>query len=194
MIGWLIAAVIVSLILSMKLGVFLKWDGKDIGVKLRVGFLHLSLQSKPSEKKVSAEGKKKATTASKKKPVVKKWLKALLANWQEVLALVKKVLRAPKLDFLLLRIYVGNQDPEICAMEYGRICGLLGAVLPAVQQVFSVGKQDIDVQCCFDRDQTDVLLEVETTIRVYEAITLLVAGLLLLIKLYRHTKLSEKAV
>ena len=193
MIGGFITAAVLYLLLSMKTGVCLRWESGSAVLKVRIGAFRFSLSSNekktPKNEAVSAPG-----GGDKNRAPVKKWVRALLDNWRDVLALVSKILRTPKLDLLRIYVTVGGDDPEVCAMRYGQICAGFSAGLPLVQRLFSVGKQDIDVSCNFDRTGTDILGEIEATVRVYEILALLVSGLALLLKLYRHTKTSEKAV
>lgn len=194
MIGWIFTAASLYLLLSMKAGVRLLWKSGTATLKIRVGMFRFSFSTreKRSDKRSSSTASK--AESSKKKPSTKKWVSALLSNWREVLEMVARILRTPKLDLLRLHMIVGGRDPEICAMNYGRICGALGAGLPLVQRLFAVKKQDVNVSCEFSRQETDVLAEVEVTVQVYEICALLFSGLALLIKLNRHTKSTEKAV
>lgn len=194
MIGWIFTAAALYLLLSMKAGVRLLWKSGTATLKIRIGMFRFSVSTreKRSDKRSGATASK--AEISKKKRSVKKWVSALLSNWREVLRLVARILRTPKLDLLRLHMTVGGSDAEICAMNYGRICGALSAGLPLVQRIFIVKKQDIDVSCDFSRQETDILAEVEATVHVYEVVALLFSGLALLIKLYRHTKSTEKAV
>lgn len=198
MIGWLLTAALLYLFLLMKTGVYLRWDSGSAVLKLRIGIFRFAL---PANKKAAQTSDKKpadkdALPKENKpaKPMLKKWIRALLVHWRETLELIVRVLRAPKLDLLRLHIAVGDKEPDVCAINYGRFCAALSAALPVVDQMFSVKKQDVEITCQFDRETTDILAEVEAIVRVYEVFALLVGGLLLLIKLYRHTKLNEKAV
>ena len=197
MIGWLIAAAALYLFLNMKAGIRLRWESGEAKLKLRVGILRFSLST--STKKETKDQKNTDTINKSKgkntaKPGLKKWVRALIAHWRELLALVSRVLRLPKLDLMRLHIAAGGKDAEGCAMNYGRICAGLSAVLPIFLETFAVKKQDIDVSCCFDRTDIHIFAEVEAIVRIYEILGLLgsIAGLLF--KFHRHTKISEKAV
>lgn len=195
MIGWLITGVALYLLLSMKVGVRLLWESNTATVKLRIGALRFSFPTKEKKKTDKKKGAATSKSASREKSLdAKRWIQALLAHWQEALTLVARILRTPKLDLLRLHATVGGTDPEACAMQYGHLCAGVGASLPVVQRLFSVKKQDIDVRCHFEEAETEILAEVELNAFVYEVLALLFAGLALLIKLYRHTKSTEKAV
>ncbi len=195
MISWLIMGAALYLLLSMKVGVRLLWESNTATIKLRIGAFRFSFPTNEKKRNDKKKGTVTPKPASRENSLdTKKWIQALLAHWQEALSLVAKILRTPNLDLLRLRVVVGGTDPEACAMQYGRLCAGLGAGLPLVQRLFSIKKQDIDVRCHFEKAETEILAEVELTVFVYEVLALLFAGLALLIKLYRHTKSTEKAV
>jgi len=202
--GWAIAIVLVILILRLKVGVRFRWDSGDSLLKVRVGMLRFSLpagkdksdrktkvshKTPPSEPTIPTQKKKKGLS-----PSLKSWLKALLACWRELLALIGKVLKSPTLDLLRLHMMVGGGDPEVCAMNYGKICAGLSAGLPVLQRVFRVRKQDIDITCRYDLKKTETLAEVEATVMIYEIFALIGAVLVLLVKIYITKKQNDKAV
>lgn len=195
MIGWLSAAAVLGLVLTMKAGVWLRWESGSAVLKLRIGPFRFSFSTGEGKgPKAKAAGKAKVPKAGKKSGGGKKWIRATVTYWQELLILIGRILRTPRLDLLRLHIAVGGKDPEACAMQYGRICAALSGALPLVQRSFRVKKQDIDVICRFDQTETDILAEAEATMKIYEIFALLGTTLGLLLKLYSHTKNTEKAV
>jgi len=195
MIGWLIALALIGLFLITKVGVRFHWDSGSSVLKIRVGLIRFSLPTK--EEPEQAAPKPVKTAAPRKKglsPMLKKWLKALWENRDSLLRLIGNVLRSPVLDLLRLRIAVGSSDPAACALTYGRVCAGVSAGLPVLQNTFRIKKQDIDVSCRFDLPKMEIMAEVEATVRVYEVFAILGAALGLLLKLYRSTKSTQKAV
>ena len=195
MIGWLIALTVIAVFLITKVGVRFYWDSDSSVLKIRVGLIRFSLPTKeepeqPAPKPVKASAPKKKGLS----PTLKKWLKALWENREALLKLIGNVLRSPVLDLLRLHIAVGNTDPAACALNYGRICAGLSAGLPVLKNTFRVKKQDIDVSCRFDLPNMEIKAEVEASVRVYEVFAILGAALGLLLKLYRSTKSTQKAV
>ena len=104
------------------------------------------------------------------------------------------MLTSPTLDVLKLQILVGGKDAEACAMTYGRICAVVGCVLPVVENTFGIRKRQIDVRCCFDRENLDISAEAAITIRIYEIFALAFAMLGLGLKLLLAAKNNKKAV
>lgn len=193
MIGWLVTAAALGLLLSVKVGVDIRWESGTAALKIRIGAFRFSLSTRKKTKK-TPEKQTAKTTKKPDKTVTKKWVKAVLSNWREFLQLIGKILAAPELDLLRIRIVVGDADPEKCAMQYGRLCAGLSAGLPFVKQILSVRKEEISVDCDFEQKKTDTFAEAEATVRVAQVLALAAAALLLLIRIYRQVKNNEKAV
>ena len=121
-------------------------------------------------------------------------LQAVLAYWREILSLIGRVLTTPTLDVLRLELLVGGKDAENCAMTYGRICAVVGSVLPVVENTFGIRKRKIDVLCCFDRDSLDITAETSITVRIYEVFALVFALLGLGLKILLESRKNKKAV
>lgn len=194
MIGWFITAIVLTFLLSAKVGIHILWKSGMADLKVRIGAFHIALPMNEKHKTNKKDTSTAMAAPKRKKPQMKRWIQSVLYHWMEVLELVSRILRSPNLDLLRIHIAVGGSDPETCAIEYGRYCAVFGAVLPVMTQLFSIRKQDINVTCCFEQPKTDMIAEAEATVRVYEILALLYSGLILLTKLYRHTKISKKAV
>lgn len=194
MIGWSVTAVLLAVLLAMKVGIRIHWEKGEAVLRLRVGPFRFSLSTADAPKKEEKPQKTAKQTKTTKPKSGRKWLRAVLAYWRELLELVGRVLRMPQLDLLRLHITAGGADAESCAMNYGRICAGLSSSLPLVYGAFRLKKEDIQVTCDFERPKTEVVAEAEATVRVYEIVVFLLCALVLLLKLYNYTKNNEKAV
>ncbi len=191
MIGWLIAAVLLAGLLMTKLGVRLSWKDNTFSWKVRVALLRFSLSG---HKKIESEPKpKKKKKSPKQAEKIKTYLNLVKIHWQDILEIIKRVVRAPVLERLFVNIQAGGKDPEVCAMTYGRICAGISSVLPVISHVFTIKKQQIQVDCRFDLLKTEISAEGEIILRVYEAISLAVFLLGKFIKI-RSTMNNQKAV
>ena len=206
---WFIVLAALVLLAMVKVGVRVTYDEK----KLRVGLLIFRFKmvllgddkpekpEKPKKEKTKKEKRPSVRAESKQqKPKEKKnilqnpWVQAVLEYWRELLALVGRVLTTPTLDVLRLQLWVGGGDSEKCAMTYGRVCAILGGVLPVVENTFGIRKRQIAVWCCYDRDAIDVSAEAAITVKIYEVFALVFALLGLGIKLLIQARNSKKAV
>ena len=209
-IGWLITLAVLVILALVKVGVHVRYEEKVLRLELLISKFRIVLmgEDKPEKKKKKKKDKPKKEKEQKKKdPKPKKdkpkkkgnilenpWVQAVLDYWRELLALVGRVLTSPTLDVLRLQLWVGGGDSEKCAMTYGRVCAVLGGVLPVVENTFGIRKRQIEVWCCYDRDSIDVAAETSITVRIYEVFALVFALLGLGIKIFITARKYKKAV
>ena len=196
----LIIAVLLFLLAVMQVGIKLQYNGEDLKLKLRAGFFRFSLPEKKGgkSKEKKPEKPEKTKKPKKKDPIksarTKAWIKAALAHFGEIIALLGRILRSPTLDVLKLHMIVGASDPEVCAMNYGKFHAIAGAALPVLANVFQIRRRDIRIDCDFMKEENEIKAHVEITVRIYEIIAIAAAGIRLLIRLYRTQKKLFKAV
>ena len=204
---WVIVLGILAVLAMVKVGVHVTYDEKKLRVELLVSRFKILLAGddkpeKPTKKKPAKE-KKEAKPKAQEKPKPKRkkgkllenpWVQAVLDYWQELLTLVGRVLKSPTLDVLRLQLWVGGGDSDKCAMTYGRVCAILGGVLPVVENTFGIRRREINVWCCYDRDSIDVSAETAITVRIYEIFALVFALLGLGIKILLQARTYKKAV
>ena len=206
---WFIVLAALALLAMVKVGVRVTYDEKKLRVELLIFRFKMVLlgddkpekPEKPKKEKTKKEKRPSVRSESKQqKPKEKKnisqnpWVQAVLEYWRELLALVGRVLTTPTLDVLRLQFWVGGGDSEKCAMTYGRVCAILGGVLPVVENTFGIRKRQIAVWCCYDRDAIDVSAEAAITVKIYEVFALVFALLGLGIKLLIQARNYKKAV
>lgn len=186
-----ILALLLAGIALLKVGVFVCYTGQELFLRLVLGKIKLHFPKKKSAEKEPVE-KVKATSVKKKEKRWIPWLKVAWDHLDEIMELIGRILREPTIDMLKIDIGVGNEDPEACAINYGRVCAAVGAALPVVESVFSIKKRYINVRCCFDRADLDLNLEAAVTLRIYEIIQLAICLITLGLKLYRQAKNLKK--
>lgn len=212
---WLLVLLVLFVLSMIKIGVHVLYEGKKLQLELLVSKYKMILvgdekkTNKPpkmkktieeTEKKKQAQASKSSNNSKKQdtKPKEKgKWkplIQTVLSYWREILSLVGRVLTTPTLDVLRLELQVGGKDSEDCAMTYGRICAIIGAVLPVVENTFGIRKRKIDVLCCFDRDSLEIAAEASITVHIYEVFALVFALLGLGLKILLESRKNKKAV
>ncbi len=192
MIGWLIAASVAVLLLHTKAGLLLSWKDNMFTWKIRMGPFLFRL---PEEQQ-----KQKTVRTKQKTEKTKKWARIhnvfpiIKTHWRELLELIDRVLRAPCMQRLRLNVFVGGSDPEECAMNYGRICAIISAVLPVVKHTFEIKKEQVDVFCCYEQPTTTVAAEALIILRFGELIVLMAAVLRQLLLIRKSIPTTKKAV
>ena len=206
---WFIVLAALVLLAMVKVGVRVTYDEKKLRVELLIFRFKMVLlgddkpekPEKPKKEKTKKDKRPSVRSESKQqKPKEKKnilqnpWVQAVLEYWRELFALLGRGLTTPTLDVLRLQLWVGGGDSEKCAMTYGRVCAILGGVLPVVENTFGIRKRQIAVWCCYDRDAIDVSAEAAITVKIYEVFALVFALLGLGIKLLIQARNYKKAV
>lgn len=205
--GWLIALAVLFLLAMVRVGVHVLYEEKQLQLELLISRFKLLLvgpkkekKPKKSQSKVKPKSAKPETEPSqskekpkKKKGAAKPWIDAVLEYWRELFALIGRVLTTPTLDVLRVELQVGG-DPEKCAMTYGRVCAMVGAVLPVVENTFRIRKRNIQVVPRFDRDDMEITAEAAITVRIYEIFALAFALLGLGVKILLQARNHKKAV
>ena len=93
-------------------------------------------------------------------------------------------------NYLQVKLILAGGDPADLAVNYGRACGVVGALLPRLEEFFVIKKKDVDVECDFTSDQTSVLAHMDVTITVGRLLSL---GLLHGIRILRaYTKIINE--
>ena len=123
---WLIIAAVLTTVAFLRVGVYVVYRN-DLDLKLQVGGVRLAFSGKErkSEKKTVTSG---AGGKAKSGRTLKLWLQAAIERRAEILELIARVLSAPTLDVLRIHVWVGGKEPDQCALNYGRICALVGSV------------------------------------------------------------------
>lgn len=181
---WVIVLVLLFLLARVKVGIWLCYEKQQLQWKLLLaGLRFFPSGTKKETTDTDPEPSKAAPEKKKKKLFRSPLVSAVMAYWQDILALVGRVLRVPTLDVLFLDIQVGGGDAAQCAMRYGQICAALGVVLPVLENTFTIRKRRIQVQCCYEMASVEPTAEASITLRIYEIIALAAALLGLGIKI-----------
>ena len=209
MIAWAIVLLVFLIVGMIRVGIHLGYEERTLRLELLISKLRFVLigqesknknrkkkskQEKTQNQKQKTKTKENASHTKKGNLLENPWIQALMDYWRDILALVGRVLKTPTLDVLRIQLWVGGGDSEKCAMTYGRICAVLGAVLPVVENTFGIKKRQIEVSCCYDRDRIDVSAEIAITVRVYEVFVLVFALLGLGIRILIQARKYKKAV
>ena len=190
--GWLITLGILALLAGMPLGISVCYDSAGVLVKVIAGFLRI--QVVPAKNKTGnkdkAEKKSKPVTAEEKTAIQTKVQKQATAEEKTVtkggsamdfMPLVQLALeflgsftRKLRVKRMELRIVLAGEDPCDLAVNYGKAWAALGNLWPRLEEVFTIRKRDVEVQCDFEGTQTLVTARMDISITLGRLLTLLV--------------------
>lgn len=194
---WIIGGIVLFLIILafLKVGVCICYREQKVAIRFQVGFLKFSLKEKGEQcdNKVKRGGENKAK-GKKSRKTYTPWIKVVVKNWTYLLSLVGKILSAPTIDKLEAVIKVGDDEPDECALKYGRVCALVGTLLAPVENTFEIKRRKVDVLCCFDQTELYVEASVSATLRVYQALSLAIEVIKFVSKVSNEVKIDKKVV
>lgn len=99
---------------------------------------------------------------------LKKWMPFVRLAWELLGDLRRKLV----VDRLVFRLVLADPDPCDLAVNYGRTWALIGSLMPQLEQVFVIQKQDVDVQCDFTAEKTTIYARAKLSIPLYRLLGL----------------------
>lgn len=89
-----------------------------------------------------------------------------------LLGFLKGLRRKLRVKHLELKLVLAHGDPCDLAVNYGRTWALIGSLMPQLEQVFVIQKQDVDVQCDFTAEKTTIYARAKLSIPLYRLLGL----------------------
>lgn len=181
MVGWIILGVIVgiiALIMVIPVGADVGYEGGEFRLSAKVcGILLHLLPKKPADESAPKKEKKPKKQKKPKKekaeePAKPKKKKKLSFNTDELLALVKAVLKGfgkfgkLTVDRFMLHYVAAGADPYSTAMTYNYVNAALSSLAPICAQRFIVKDCDVWTNIDFTRDKTEIDFGLCVTLRI----------------------------
>lgn len=191
--GWWIALGILVGILILPIGVSALYDSKGFRARVIIGFIRFTIfpmkkkekkekkkkqdtapketeQEAPKEEPAKETAKPAATEAPKKKPAPRKEDPG--GSLLDFLPLVKLALKfvgeffgkTLHIDVLYLKVTMAGGDPCDLAVNYGKAWAALGNLWPKLDDLMTIKKRDVQLQCNFEGDETLVNARVDITL------------------------------
>lgn len=201
--GWWIALGILVGILILPLGVSIFYDAAGVRVRVIAGFIRFTVfpmkkkEKKPKKEKVPEPPKEEAkretpaeipkttekatnTQPAKKKTTSKQEMPG--GSLLDFLPLAKLALKMVgelfgktlHIDALYLKVTMAGDDPCDLAMNYGKAWAALGNLWPKIDDLLTIKKRDIQLQCDFEGSETLVNARVDLTITLGRVLGLLI--------------------
>ena len=199
--GVWIAAAIVLILAVLPLGVRVRYNSAGLILRVIAGPLKITVfprKKKPKKQKVKQKKPKEEQnaepSASEDKPPQppeaqpeQKEKGGSIARFLPFIKLGLKFLgdfrRKLRLDNLYVRLILAGDDPCDLAVNYGRIWAAVGNLMPRLERLFVIKKQDMQVECDFTASETCVVAHLDITITLGRLLALaLVYGVRVLIE------------
>lgn len=196
--GWLIALGVIALIAFLPIGLSVYYDSDGLYVTAFLGFVRLRLfpgKQKKEQKKKQTKEKKQDDTAPKGNHGTKKQTGGKLSDFLPLVKIagrflngLRKKLCVSRLSFCLT---LANSDPAELAMQYASGWAIVGNILPLLDGLFTIKKRDVQVQCDFVAEDTQVYLHMRLHILLARLLGLLIRYGLQAIREYYKIKKQE---
>ena len=191
--GWWIALGILVGILILPIGVSALYDSQGFRARVIIGFIRFTIfpmkrkekkekkkkqdtppkvaeQETPKEEPAKEPTKPANTEAPKKKPAPRKEDPG--GSLLDFLPLVKLALefvgeffgKTLHIDVLYLKVTMAGCDPCDLAVSYGKAWAALGNLWPKLDDLMTIKKRDVQLQCNFEGDETLVNARVDITL------------------------------
>lgn len=191
--GWVITAAILFFLAILPLGAGLSYDAAGATVRIIAGPIRITLfpgkkKTRKDEKKSSHPKKDSATKPEEKKDKNKaetpdenepeKKAKSG-GSWKDFLPLVQVLLdtlnrfrRKLRVNRLEMKVILAGDDPCDLGLNYGRAWAAVSNLLSALDSVFVIKKQDVQIECDFTAEKTLVTARLDLTITLGRLLSL----------------------
>lgn len=207
MIALAIILAVLVLIALLPVGGRVVYSAGGVQASLLAGPIRIRLfprTKKPKPKKAKAKKKpkkvKKAAEPKEKTPETAPKGGKFQMLWQFVqlgVSFLGSLRRKLLIRDLTLSVTYGGSDPAKTAINYGRSVGAAHALLPLMEQVFRIRRQDVRVLYDAQSEEMAVYLNAAITIRVGQVLALAVRYGVRALRIFlssKQTKNVEKAV
>ncbi len=191
----IIAACLVALILTAPVSLKISYDGTGF-IVIRYLFLKFKISLPPEKKPHEKQNKKQRDdNVSYLKKLVQKQgaANAVLEILEIIKAVVSELFKLfpkVKIQYLNLDLNVGQSDAAETGIAYGAVSAAVYTAVAAVNAMFGVEKQRININADFDHEILEFSFRAAASVRVFRAVA---AGIRLLLKLTK-LKINKAAV
>lgn len=172
----LIILIIVIGISLLRLGVSLKYSDSGFTAVLTVAFLHFTLypakgSPRKKRKKKGKPDKKKDELEEQKPEGQKGGGTEQFKQWFRIgMDVLRKLRRRLRVNMLQVRHVVAGEDAAKTAIAYGNTCAAVAAILPGLNNLLSIRRQDIKIDVDFTGRASKIYVNVIISLAVWEII------------------------
>lgn len=194
----IIVLLILTVLLLTPVGVDGGYDGKNLVLAARLGFLNiriLPMRKKPKKLKISKPKKDRKKSADddaepkKKKSFDFKEIKKLIPIALKALGRFRRKLR---IDYLRIHYVFATDDPFKTAMGFGASSAALSTILPLIDNAFEINERDVGTSFDFSSNKSSYDVWLTMDIRIWEVFYIAIAFGIDYLKLKRKEKREDK--
>lgn len=191
-----VAAVLLILLLTLKLGIECYYENETFRLKIKAGPVKKTVfPGKTTAKKgskASCEKRSEEKTREKDKKNKKLQFRDILDIIRIVLETSGRFFKRLSIDELRLMYVSRNEDPYKAVMNYGAFNAAIGAFLPILHKSISVKKEKIDSNVDFSSDRSVIEGGLILTIRFGQLIFVAICAAVAFLKWKWRKRRAEK--
>ena len=170
---------VLLLILLIRVGVDAEYSSSGFCLKIKIGFLRLTLLPRtkkykpPSKKKKEKKKRKDKESKSKDRTETKKKGGAIKELLELIPAITKALGRFRKrlvINELIVHVVIAGDDPAETAINYGRANIVFGSVVPLLENAFRIKKRSLTADVSFIDTKTTVYCRAVLTVAIWALI------------------------
>ncbi|MBQ4369461.1 MAG: DUF2953 domain-containing protein [Oscillospiraceae bacterium] len=162
---------LIAIILLLRASVAAGYDEEGFSLVIGVGPVKIAVPGKKEKSRSEkSEAKKKKRKEQHKAEKPKKGgsavkLKQLLPD---ILNSLGKLRRRLEVSYLDLEYTAAADDAAQAAIRYGRAHAVIGAAMPAVENVLNIKKRRFDINVSFTETESKIRFHTKLSIRIYQ--------------------------
>lgn len=162
--GWLIALGVIAGIAVIPVGIQCMYRNSNPLVRLIAGPIRITLY--PTKKKTAskAPAPKKFEEHQKQTGRSDDKLSDFLPLLRTLLDFLGDLRRKLRVNRLELKLILSGGDPCDLGMNYGRAWAVVGNLLPLLESVIVIKKRNVEVECDFNTDETQINIRIDLTL------------------------------
>lgn len=194
-----VAAVLLILLLTLKLGIECFYENESFSLKVKVGPVKKTVFPGRAGAGKSKSGKSGGAEKGSEDKKQRKNKRGKALQFRDILDIAKIALetigrffRKLSIDELKLLYISRNEDPYKAVMNYGAFNAAMGAFLPLLRRAFKVKKEEINSDVDFSSDEPLVEGSLILTIHFGQLIFVAICAAIAFLKWKRRVRRAEK--
>jgi len=169
---------VLLLMLFLRVGISAEYGADGVVVTARIGWLSLRIYPKPVRPEKPVKKKRKAK--KEKKPAAPTGKRGgdfgQFKAWLEViLNLLTQIRKRLTINELTLVYTAASGDAAAAALQYGRACAVVAALVPVMERGFKIRRRDIQVLVDFEAPRPVVYVKGRVSMAIWEVLRIAVA-------------------
>lgn len=143
---------------------------QELLVRMRFGFLRLTVYPPKKKDKPKKEKKPKAPAGKpeRPKPTVEQIIYSVEKLWPALKGALGRTRRRIRIDPLKADVVFAGEDPADVAILYSKVQGLVSGLMPVIKELLTIKNSRITLATDYEAEKTDLTAEIGVRILVWD--------------------------